>query len=137
MNTETSNHALQPTASSLASLEVILWSRTGKESEAMAKAAELLETGVVDHELVQIAYALGLRHHRLQLAIAALKTGIKLWPAKAVDGWLKLGRIYDSDEARDETLALQAFQQALRASPENYKKAVLAAIPPAYHARLE
>lgn len=128
---------LQPTAPALAALEIMLWSRTGKEQEAALRAKNLIQSGTTDPDLIRTAYFLGKRTKNPALAIQALELGIKAWPDKAVDGWIKLGRIYDSNEAKDETLALKAFQSALQAAPESYKTAVLAAIPQAYHARLK
>lgn len=128
---------LQPTAPTLATLEVMLWSRTGKDREAALRAKELLRAGVFDHDLFQTAYLLGLRNQDPELAIQALELGIKTWPAKAVDGWLKLGDIYNSTAAKDESKALQAYRAALDASPEPYRNAVLAIIPPTYRARIQ
>lgn len=41
-----------------------------------------------------------------------------MWPAQAVDGWLKLGDIYASTEIKDEAKALEAYKAALAAAPE-------------------
>lgn len=129
--------SLQPTAPSLASLEVMLWSRTGKDKEAVLRAKELLRSGIFDYDLLRTAYFLGMRNRDPELAILALELRIKTWPAQAVDGWLKLGNIYDSAEAKNESKALQAYRAALNASPPPYKSAVLAMIPPTYRARIQ
>lgn len=128
---------LQPTATVLTALEVMLLSRTGKDQEAMQRAKELLRAGTVDYDLLQAAYFLGLRNRDPELAIQALELRIKTWPAQAIDGWLKLGNIYDSPEVKDEGKALQAYQAALKATSAPYKSAVLAMIPPAYHTKIQ
>jgi len=127
---------IQPTAPTLASLEVMLLSKTGQEQQAVLRATQLLQSGFVDRDLVQTAYILGRRLQNPALAIHALEIGIKTWPNRAVDGWLKLGNIYDSEHARDESKALNAYQEALKASLPAYRNAVLSIIPPRYRAQL-
>jgi O-antigen ligase len=128
---------LQPTAPTLASLEVTLWSKMGRTYEAALRATELLQAGVIDRDLVQVAYSLGRLNNNPQLAILALELGIKTWPSRAVDGWLKLGGIYDSTEAKDEKRAIQAYRSALEAAPLTFKNAVMAVIPPAHLVQIE
>ena len=127
---------LQPTAPSIATLEVMLWSRTGRDQEAIVNAKRLLQSGVFDYDLVRSAYFLGIKNKNPELAILALELKIKVWPAQAVDGWIKLGNIYASAQANDENKALQAYQTAIAASPIAYKNAVLASIPPDYRLKI-
>ena len=127
---------LQPTAPSLASLEVMLWSRTGKDQQAMLNARKLLLAGIFDYDLVKTAYFLGIKNHEPELAILALELRIKVWPAQAVDGWIRLGNIYASAEAGDEKKALQAYRTAIQAVTPAYKPAVLAMIPTNYRAKI-
>jgi len=128
--------AVQPSAPALASVEVLLWSKTGREYQAVARARELLATGSMDDALFQTAYSLGMRLHEPQLAIQALELAIKKWPRRAVDDWLKLGDIYDSADAKNENKAIQAYRSALDATAPLYKSAVLAQIPVKYRAML-
>lgn len=128
---------LQPTAPTLASLEVMLWSRTGKGREAAVRAKELLLAGRFDYDLVQAAYFLGLRNRDPELAILALESQIKTWPSQATDGWLKLGNIYDSVEAKNEIKAQQAYTAALAAAAPAYGTATWAMIPPNYRAKIQ
>lgn len=128
---------LQPTAPSLAALEVMLLSRTGEDLEAALRAKELLRAGIIDYDLVEAAYFLGMRNRDPELAIEALELRIKTWPNQAVDSWLKLGNIHDSTESKNESRALQAYRAALEAAPAPYKSTVLANIPPVYHARIQ
>jgi len=128
--------ALQPNAPAVMALEVMLWSRTGKDPQAERRAQELLQSGFIDPDLVKTAYDLGLRNHNPALAILALERGIKAWPELAVDGWLSLGGIYDSADAKDEVKALLAYRTALEIAPQADKSQVLASIPMPYRARL-
>ena len=130
------SNRLQPAASSIASLEVILWSKTGQDTKAMLRAEKLLQEGIFDYDLIRTAYFMGMKNSNPELAILALERRIKGWPTQAVDGWIKLGKIYDSPQARDETRALQAFQSALDASLVQHRSAVLAMIPQQYHDRI-
>jgi O-antigen ligase len=128
---------VQPTAPALSSLQVQLWSRTGKEPDAIFRAKELIQGGTFDYDLIQVAYELGTRNRDLPFAIQALELQIKTWPSRAVDGWLKLGGIYDLAEAKDEIKALRAFQACIEATPPQYKKAILEKIPPNYRALIK
>jgi tetratricopeptide (TPR) repeat protein len=127
---------IQPTAPTLATLQVMLWQQTGKFHEAATRARELLLAGVVEPDLVRTAYYLGMRNRDPALAILALELRIKTWPNQAVDAWLKLGDIYNAPEAKDESRALQAYRVALAAAQPTHKSALLALVPPAYRARL-
>lgn len=129
--------SLQPTAPTLASLEVMLLSKTGREQEAAVRAKELLQAGTIDRDLVQTAYFLGLHTQNPALAIQALELGIKAWPSRAMDGWLKLGGIYDSAQVGDESRALHAYQAAFNAAPPSYKDTALSMIPPKYRGQLQ
>ena len=128
---------LQPKATSVNSLEVILLSRNGHEPEAYQKAKVLLAAGVYDFDLVNATYVLAARAKDWSLAIRALELRSKGWPAQVVDGWLKIGNIYASvAEVKDETKALAAYREALAASPEAQKAATRAQIPSLYIPRL-
>jgi O-antigen ligase len=76
---------IQATAPSLASLQVMVWNQTGKTKEAAARAKDLLKAGVIEPELVRMAYYLGLENQDSELAILALKLRNKTWPNQAVD----------------------------------------------------
>jgi O-antigen ligase len=129
--------ALQPAAPTLASLEITLWSRTGRDQIAIPRAKELLRTGVIERELFQASYDLGVRNHDSELAILALEMGIKAWPDRAADGWLRLGDIYASRELNDQNKALQAYQAAVGAAHPAYRQAVWARIPLPYRTHIQ
>ena len=129
--------ALQPKATSVNSLEVILLSRTGKEPEAYRRSKALMESGEYDFDLINAAYVLGARAKDWPMALMALELRSKRWPEQAVDGWLKIGNIYASvAEVKDESKALAAYKAAMAAAPEANKAATRAQIPAAYQARL-
>jgi tetratricopeptide (TPR) repeat protein len=129
---------IQPSAPSLATLQVMLWSRSENSmQQAGARAKELLRSGAVEYDLLRTAYYLGMRNKDPELAILALELRIEKWPNQAVDSWLKLGDIYNSTEAKDERKALHAYSAALEASASANRASVLAMIPPAYRARMK
>ncbi len=128
--------ALQPRAPSVASLDIILMSRTGKEAEAARLARNLLEQNVYDYDLVNAAYVLGVRGKDWALAVKGLELRNKGWPAQAVDGWLKLGNIYAATEIKDEAKALQAYRAALAATPGRDLELTRRQIPTLYLPRL-
>ena len=129
--------ALQPKATSVNSLEVILLSRTGKEPEALKKAKALVEEGRFDLDLINAAYVLATRAKDWPLAIKSLELRAKNWPNTAVDGALKSGNIYASvAEVKDETKALTEYRKALTLSSDAEKTATRAQIPTIYQPRL-
>ncbi len=128
---------LQPKATSVNSLEVILLSRTGKEPQAYQQAKALMASGIYDYDLVNAAYVLAARAKDWPTALKALELRSKGWPAQIVDGWLKIGNIYASvAEVKDEARALAAYKAALAAAPEADKAATRALIPSIYIPRL-
>jgi cytochrome c-type biogenesis protein CcmH/NrfG len=77
-----------------------------------------------------------MRNRDPALAIQALELRIKTLPNQAVDGWLKLGQIYDSPEARDTKKATQSFQAAIYAANPEHRQAVFGMIPSVYRAKM-
>jgi O-antigen ligase len=111
--------ALQPKATSVNSLEVILLSRTGKEPQAYKQTKELVAAGTYDFDLINAAYVLGARAKDWPMAIKALELRSERWPEQKVDGWLKIGNIYASvAEVKDEDKALAAYKAAWPLTPE-------------------
>ncbi|MDB5965201.1 MAG: O-antigen polymerase, partial [Polaromonas sp.] len=126
---------LQPKATSVRSLKVILMSRTGKEPEAALLAKQSMADGIYDYDLVNAAYVLGLRKGDYDMAIQGLELRNKNWPNLKPDAFLKIGNIYAGPK-KDDGKALAAFRSALEAAPPAEKEAVRKQIPPAYQARL-
>lgn len=124
---------VQSKAVSVRSLEVILLSRSGKEAQALEIARQAMADKTVDADLMNSAYILGVRASDFPFAIAALTLRNQLIPAQAVDGWLKIGGVYDN-YLKDEAKAVEAYRNAYQAA--NKVPAVLAQIPAAYHGRI-
>ncbi|RYX91958.1 MAG: hypothetical protein EOO28_23790 [Comamonadaceae bacterium] len=126
--------ALQPKATSVRSLKIILMSRTGKEVEATKLAKQYIADGTYDIDLVNAAYVLGIRNNDIDLAIRGLELRNEVWPAMRADGFLKLGSIY-MNQRKDDAKALAAFRSAVDAAPAAEKEAIRKQVPPAYLAR--
>ncbi len=124
---------VQPDAISVRSLEVILLSRSGKESQALELARKAYADKAMDIDLMNSGYILGVRASDFDFAIKSLAYRNEVYPAQAVDGWLKVGGIYDN-YVKDEAKAVEAFRKAFDAG--NKAQDVLARIPSAYHGRL-
>ena len=69
---------LQPTAPPLASLEVLLLSKTGKDQQAASRAQELLQNGSLDRDLIQLAYSLGHRQQNPSLVVLAEAARVRI-----------------------------------------------------------
>ncbi len=130
-------HLLRPNDTSVKTVQVLIWSRTGHEQEAAQLSKELLGTRTVDHDLMQTAYVLGTRLKDTQLSILALEQGIKNWPDRAIDGWLRLGLIYATSDNKDEAKAIASFRAAMDLSPAQLKPGVLAQVPQEYKKYLQ
>jgi O-antigen ligase len=128
---------IDATNANLKTLEIMLWSRTGKEVEAADRARTMLHTGVVSQDLVQAAYSLGLRTGDLMLSVKALEVGIKTWPNRASDGWMRLGDLYISSALNDEEKAILSYRAAFESANIPYRPAVLARIPAKYRSKME
>ncbi len=128
---------VQPNAPAVASLQVMLWSRTGRQKQATQRAKALLASGFIDNDLFQTSYSLAIAQRDQSLAVTTLEAGIQQWPQRAVDAWIRLGQVYDSLEPRDEGKALSAYRNALAAAPPLSRNAVLVAIPAAYRQRVQ
>jgi len=128
---------LQPDAPSVRSLQVILYSRTGKEPEALQLTKKYIAENSYDYDLVNAGYVLASRAKDWPFAVKSLELRNKGWPDQAVDGWLKIGNIYASTEIKDEAKALAAYRAALAAAPEKDRAGIREKqIPTIYQSRL-
>ena len=128
---------LQPTARAVRALNAIFLSRTGQEALAAKELRALFKDGIADYDLVYSAYVVGTRIKDWPLAIQALELRIERWPAEAVDGWLKLGAIYEKkSEIHNDDKALSAYRAALANAPEALKESTRNKIPGPYRDRL-
>ena len=127
---------LQPKATSVRSLKVILLSRNGNEAQAAKLAKDSIEAGIYDYDLVSAAYVLGMRNGDYEMAIKGLELRTAGWAANKADGFLKLGNIYVTQK-KDDAKALANFKSAIAASaPGAEADAIRKQIPAAYQARL-
>jgi O-antigen ligase len=127
---------IQPNAASIASLDVINDAKSGNTQDALIKARTLLASGVSDRDLLTAAYFLGIRNNDPTLAIRALEMGIKSWPERAVDGWLKMGKVYESLDPPNFQKALEAYRAAIEASEQSDKISTALLVPPKYRVLL-
>jgi O-antigen ligase len=124
---------VQPDAVSVRSLEVILLSRTGKEAKALEKARDAYAAKAMDFDMMNSAYILGVRASDFKFAIDAMTLRNETMPAQAVDGWVKIGGVYDQ-YLKDEAKAVDAYRKAYEAGGK--KPELLAQIPSVYHGRI-
>ena len=127
--------ALQPKATSVRSLKVVLLSRTGKEPEGALLAKQSMEDGIYDFDLVNAAYVLGMRKGDFDMAIKGMELRNAGWPNLRPDGFIKIGGIY-ANQKKDDAKALAAFKSALESAPPAEKEAIRKLVPPAYLARM-
>lgn len=126
---------LQPKATSVRSLKVILMSRTGQEAEAAMLAKQYMTEGTYDYDLVQAGFVLGMRKGDFAMAIQGLELRNKDFPAGRADGYFKLAGIY-TNQKKDDVKALASFKAALDATPDAEKEALRKQIPSAYLSRM-
>ncbi len=126
---------IQPKASSVRSLEVVLLSRTGQESKALQKARVALDDNVYDYDLVNAAFVLGWRAGDFKTALRAMDLRIKDWPQNQVASYIQLGNMYTTG-IQDPAKALQTFKKAMELTPEAERRALLPQIPPAFWPQL-
>jgi O-antigen ligase len=126
---------VQADATVVHSLEVILLARTGQFQEATEKLRAYLDSGVYDYDLVHSAYWIGMQTRDWQLALEGLRLTVAGWPEQAPRAWVDAGNLY-ARELRDESRAMEAYRQALRATPAARVQATRQTIPSPYRERL-
>lgn len=115
---------LQPKATAVRSLKVIILSRTGKEAEGKALAKQFIDEGTYDFDLVNAAYVLGMRASDFDMAIKSLEVRQKAFPGLNPDSLLKLGNIY-AVQKKDPAKALAAYKGAVAAVGNETDRATL------------
>jgi tetratricopeptide (TPR) repeat protein len=124
---------VQPKATSVRSLEVILLSRNAQEEKAYKLAKQAFADNTVDIDMMNAAYVLGVRSSDFKFAIEAMQVRNTAYPDQKVDGWIKIAGI-EFNYLKDEAKALAAYREAYAASGKAV--AVLAQVPEAYRAKL-
>ena len=126
--------ALQPRAPAVRSLEAIIVARSGKEDQAKELARQALADKAYDYDLVNAAFALGLRSDDEAFALQAADILKHEWPATQVQVYLELGAFYD--KRKDSAKALENYKLALASTPQSLLGAVLPRIPQPYLGQL-
>jgi len=90
----------------------------------------------VDFELLQTAYALGLKLGDKSFAVQALTQFQQRWPQHAADTFLRMGRVYAEGAEPDDIKALHAFRQGLAAVPLQEKSNYIAQLPERFRTRM-
>ena len=124
---------IQPKAVSVRSLEVILLSRSNREAEALKLSKVAFADNTLDIDMMNAAHILAVRASDFPFAIEAMQMRNKVYPAQAVDGFLKIAGI-ELTHQKDEAKALDNYRQAYNLSQKSPQ--VLAQIPPALQSRL-
>jgi O-antigen ligase len=126
---------IQPRATSVRSLEVLLLARTGQSAQALALGRQAIDDKVYDYDMVNATFSLAWQARDWELARRAMHLRMVGWPATRAEGYFRLATMYDQG-LHDEEQALGAYRQALAAAGPGQREALLAAVPPKYAARL-
>jgi O-antigen ligase len=125
---------LQPSATSVRSLEVVLLSRTGKEAQALTLARDSIKADLYDYDMVRAAYVLGMRAQDWNLALKALEIQTRVWPGLKPDSLVKEGNVYLGQQNLPK--AIEKFKEALAAADAATKPSIRSQIPPQIAATL-
>jgi O-antigen ligase len=126
---------IQPRATSVRSLEVILLARTGQSAKALELARSAIADKIYDYDMTNAAFSLAWQAHDWALARQAMHLRMIGWPGTRAEGYYRLATMYDQG-LHDDEQALGAYRQALAAAAPAERAAFIAAIPPKYAARL-
>jgi O-antigen ligase len=126
---------IQPRATSVRSLEVILLARTGQGAKALELARSAIADKIYDYDMTNAAFSLAWQAHDWDLAREAMHLRMIGWPGTRAEGYYRLATMYDQG-LHDDEQALGAYRQALAAAAPAERAAFIAAIPPKYAARL-
>lgn len=127
---------LQPDAPRTRAMELVVLSRTGHEDEAVTKLVAYLDRGVVEPDLVLLAYSLGLRQRQWALVERGLTLRAATWPETAADSYFRLGKAFADAGKGFEGRALAAFQRGLQAVPPGKVSNYRGQIPSPYREQL-
>jgi O-antigen ligase len=120
---------LKPDAIETVTLTVTLLSKAGHDDQAIALVTQMLDARKFDFELLQTAYALGLKTRNQNLAVRSLQLFDQTWPEHAADTYFRLGSVYANSIAADDAKALAAFKRGLAAVPEHEKANYIRQLP--------
>jgi len=126
---------IQPRAPVVRSLEVLLLARMGQEQQAMHRAQEAMDAGIVDYELVNSYFILAWRSGDYALAQRLLQTRMQQWPDTRARGLVQLGLIY-ADGLKDPAKALASFELGLKTATPQERPLLLQQVPAPFRAQL-
>lgn len=127
---------LQPNTPRTRAMELVALSRTGHEDEAVTKLVAYLDRGVVEPDLVLLAYSLGLRQRQWALVERGLTLRADTWPETAADSYFRLGKVFADAGKGFEDRALVAFQRGLQAVPQDEVSNYRGQVPSPYREQL-
>lgn len=127
---------LQPDTPRARALELLILSRTGQESAAIDRITAYFDQSLVEYDTTLLAYTLGLRLKRWDLAERALTLRATTWPELAADSYFRLGKVFVEAGRGFENRALISFRNGLHAVPPEQKANYLAQLPSPYDRQL-
>jgi tetratricopeptide (TPR) repeat protein len=123
---------LQPDTPRARVLELLILSRSGQEPAAIDKITTYFDHGLVEYDTTLLAYTLGLRLKRWDLAERALTLRATTWPELAADSYFRLGKLFVKAGKGFESRALTSFRKGLHAVPPEQEANYLAQLPSPY-----
>jgi len=127
---------LKPGEPSTATLHATLLSLGGQDTQAQQVLQSAMDHQQLDFELLQTAYALGLKLNDKRFALQALTLFHERWPQHAADTFLRMGRAYAQGPTPDDANALRAFRQGIAAVPAKDKPNYIAQVPERFRGQL-
>lgn len=120
---------LEPNAPVVRALLTDLLILQARYSEAEKIIQERLGGEVVDNDLINSAFVIGIRTNRWDLVIRALELRVKQMPGEAPTALMHLGDIYSRPEVGNEARALESYRAALGMTPAYMRPSLLRRIP--------
>jgi tetratricopeptide (TPR) repeat protein len=127
---------IQPRASSVRSLEVIILARSGQQARAMQVAQQALAAGIVDFDLVNAYVILAWRAKDYALADKLLERRMAQWPESRARGLVQRAMMYDEAGRGADQVAAAARAGLAAASPQE-RAELLQQLPAALRARVQ
>lgn len=120
---------LQPDAPVVRALQTDLLIQQARYREAQKIIQQRLDDEVVDNDLINSAFVIGIRTNHWDLVIRALALRVKQLPADAPTALMHLGDIYSRPEVSDEAMALESYRAALAMTPAYRRSSLWRRIP--------
>lgn len=127
---------LQPDTPRVRALDLLILSRSGRETEAIDKITRYFDKGVVEYDMTLLAYQLGLRLKNWDLLERALTLRATTWPELKTDSYFRLGKAFAEAGEGFEAKTLAYFEAGLQTLEPQQQSNYLAQIPARYAARL-